>query len=100
MSYTNLAYYFRPHGWIERHNPNKFYLQGQRHAHSELVRDYCLRKSLDMVIAAMNEREALHRASGRAPRRFRIGRPAMSINHMRDGDTCYYNDELAASCGL
>ncbi len=98
MSYTDFAYYFRPHGWIERHNPCKFYLWGQRCGRSLAVREYCLRKSLDMAIAAMNEIGALHRASGYKPRR--LARPATSINHVRDGDAAYYNDELAASCGL
>ncbi len=98
MSYTNFAYYFRPHGWIERHNPRKFYLWGQRRGRSLAARDYCLRKSLDMAIAEINEISARHQASGYIPRP--LPRPAMSINHMRDGDTAYYNDELAASCGL
>lgn len=94
MSYTNFAYYFAPHGWIQRHNPRKFYLWGQRRGRSDAARAYCYRKSLDMAIAEINEIGARHAASGC------VCQPAMSINHMRDGDTCYRNDELAASCGL
>lgn len=98
MTYTNFAYYFRPHGWIQRHNPRKFYRWGQKRGRSDAARDYCLRKSLDLVIAEINEIGARHRASGYISRR--TSRPAISINHVRDTDTAYYNDELAASCGL
>ena len=98
MSYTNFAYYFAPHGWIQRHNPRKFYLWGERRGRSDAARAYCYRKSLDMAIAEINEIGARHAASGYIQRR--VCQPAMSINHMRDGDTCYRNDELAASCGL
>lgn len=99
MSYTNFAYYFAPHGWIQRHNPRKFYLWGQRRGRSDAARAYCYRKSLDMVIAEINEINARHKASRYKPLP-PLCRIAMSINHVRDGDTAYYNDELAASCGL
>lgn len=98
MSYTNFAYYFAPHGWIQQHNPQKFYLWGQRRGRSDAARAYCYRKSLDMAIAELNEIRATHEASGYRYRS--LFQPAMSINHMRDGDTCYRNDELAATCGL
>jgi len=98
MAYTNFAYYFRPHGWIQEHNHRKFYLWGQRHGRSPAARDYCRRKSFDLIIADINEIMARHRVSGYISRP--APSPAMSINHMRDGDTAYYNDELATSCGL
>lgn len=98
MSYTNFAYYFAPHGWIQRHNPRKFYLWGQRRGRSDAARAYCYRKSLDIAIAEINEIGARHAASRYIQRH--VSQPAMSINHMRDGVTCYRNDELAASCGL
>lgn len=98
MSYTNFAYYFRPHGWIQQHNPRKFYLWGQRRGRSATARNYCYRKALDMAVADMWRMHLLHKASRYKPRP--LGRIAPSINHMRDGHTCYRHDELAASCGL
>lgn len=63
------------------------------------VYDYLMGRMAAVIGRNVREIDALHRASGRG-RFARTTGIAMSINHLRDDDTAFYDDELAASCGL
>lgn len=60
--------------------------------------DYLMGRMAKIIGQNVQKNNALHRASGRG--RFARTGIAMSINHLRDTDTAFYDDELAASCGL
>lgn len=60
--------------------------------------DYLMGRMAKIIGQNVQEINALHRASGCG--RFSCTGIAMSINHLRDTDTAFYDDELAASCGL
>lgn len=102
MPYTNFAYYFRPHGYINHYSPFKFIMRqysARMFRCSDAVNKYLNRRVVMEMRAWPDEINRLHRASRHRPRRT-VSSPAMSINHLRYGDTFYCNDELAASCGL
>lgn len=103
MAYTNFAYYYAPHGWYPRHDPLKFitreYMKRTFSA-SDAVNKYLTRRlGLEMGCWAI-ELKNLRVASGRYGYMGRPQNMGLSINHMQDDDIAYYNDELAASCGL
>lgn len=45
MTYTNFAYYYRPHGWYPRHNPERFAVMHYfKPGLSPVARDYLMRR--------------------------------------------------------
>ena len=88
MSYTNFAYYFRPHGWYPRHDPYRFcvrqFFRGNWH---DAAQRYLMRRiSMEMGRFA-TELKDLHVASRRIPRNFKHQtNPAWNVEHRHDRD--------------
>lgn len=100
--YTNFAYYMPPHGWFPQYNPLRFAVRNFVNGfyRSPAAREYLQNRMVMAVRCFADERERLHIASGRRPRTWSLRGLAPSINHLKDGDVAYCDDEIAASCGL